>query len=156
MPEMRTETHVGHRVTFRLTLSDFNHSYCVDKVKSPQNFVTSFKRFRVLIFGQIRQGKAKYASFETFHWECAKHHYKDKQITELRRWRQCWSFPANKIFVNFVYWNINPRTQPTKVSDLVYLQCAFRFKRKMWKISYSHCDRDCTTYWTTSTNKPQI
>ena len=40
-----------------------------------------------------------------------------------------------KIFMNFVYWNINPRSQPTKVTDLVYLPYVFCFTRKVWKMS---------------------
>jgi hypothetical protein len=131
MPEMRAETHVGHRVTIRLPLSDFNHNCCVNKVQSPQNFMTAFKRFRVLTYGQIRQGKAKCASFATFHWECAKHHYKDKLLSYGDDDDSVDTSKQTKIFMNFVYWNINPRSQPTKVTDLVYLPYAFFFKRKM-------------------------
>jgi hypothetical protein len=92
--------------------------------------MTSFKRFRVLAYGQIRQGEAKCASFGTFHWECANTTTKKNKLLSYGNDDDDSVDPSKqtKIFMNFVYWNINPRSQPTKVTDLVYLPYVFCFK----------------------------
>jgi hypothetical protein len=118
--------------------------------------MTLFERFRVLTYGQIRQGEAKCASFGTFHRGCAKYHNKDKLLSYSDDDDSVDPSKQTKIFMNFVYWNINPRNQPTKVTDLVYLPMFFVLNENVENELHSHYDRDCTTYCTTSTNKSQI